>query len=503
MRTLGYQETRGFDEGFGPASPSERRQADLFYSDLVGIRRVPRRTPFRRGTTETWEAAGIEWDDLAEDTFTPEKLSPDMTGLEFVLVSDADIKTNSGSVRHKAGTVVTVVRWENGKQEIEAKIGSSNATIAKELLAPKVTMYKSTVNTAKGQREIAIPLYVTDARSLRAAIVKGKAAGADQTRNYKQLNKHLIIEMMLNRLDKYIGAWTTSYDAIIGEPNGWPPLAPGWVKSMMVQESTAGTAGVYLVEVPGTPMKTRFNVLQAIDSWGPQQFLMMQEIEPDLLKKKGLDKVMDDQRALEKEWKVLDGKTSRTAAERDRLTYLDELKFAEPVARRSPTWSTFFFRYPDVRLKAGTAASRGTSTSSTSTTAPPTTSTGTSTTSTGATASKPFKYWDVVVEFLEAGTPKRKYDYSFWIRAGVRWLFEKRKEASTWSDAVRAYNGAGGRAEFYRAIVLTRARAAAAAAGIKEEIWGGFNCPPDSKTTDGLFQLCPFERIANACEPRC
>lgn len=281
-------------------------------------------------------------------------------------------------------------------------------------------MYRVTYTSRHTQREESIPLYVTDASSLRATIVDGKAKGKDQSNNYKQLNKHLLIEMQLNRFDNYLGAYTSQYNAVIGEPNGWAPLAPGWVKSMMLQESTAGSSGVYLVEVPGVPMKTRFNVLQAIDSWGPQQFLMIQEIEPESLKKSGFDKVMDDQRKLEEEWQRLDAMTKRNKGQQERLDELDRLKFADIASRASPTWSTFFSEYPNVPMKAGAK-----------------------TTSTSATT-----YWDFVVKFLSAGSPPRKDDYKFWIRTGIRWLFEKRKAASNWSDAVRAYNGTGGRAEF-------------------------------------------------------
>lgn len=167
--------------------------------------------------------------------------------------------------------------------------------------------------------------------------------------------------------------------------------------------------------------------------------------------------------------------TKRNKGQQERLDELDRLKFADIASRASPTWSTFFSEYPNVLMKAGAK-----------------------TTSTSATT-----YWDFVVKFLSAGSPPRKDDYKFWIRTGIRWLFEKRKAASNWSDAVRAYNGTGGRAEFYRAIVLTRARTAAAAAGIKEPIWGGLYCRPGTKTVDGKFKLCAFERVANPCEPRC
>jgi hypothetical protein len=95
-------------------------------------------------------------------------------------------------------------------------------------------------------------------------------------------------------------------------------------------------------------MKNRFNVLQAIDSWGPQQFLMIQEFEPESLKKSGFDKVMDDQRKLEEEWQKLEATTKRSKSQQDRLDELDRLKFARVAAREGPTWSAFFRQYPNV-----------------------------------------------------------------------------------------------------------------------------------------------------------
>jgi hypothetical protein len=405
-------------------------------------------------------------------TFAPEDLAQDMVGLDCVLVSP--YKTNDGRSL-AAGSTVRITAWDNTKEAIDGTIAGSAISIPKELLAPKAAMYTATYTSRLTQREVAIPLYVTDAPRLRAAIVDGKVKGTDQRNNYKQLNKHLLIEVQLNRFDHYLAAYTGHYNATIGEPNGWAPLVPGWVKSMMIQESIAGSAGVYLVEVPGFPPKNRFNVLQAIDSWGPQQFIMIQEIEPESLKKSGFDKVMDDQRTLEEEWQRLDALTRRSKAQSARLNELDRLRFADIVSRTSPTWSTFYWEYPNVAMKAGAK--------------------------TGGTSGK--LYRDFVFKFLSAGSPPRKDDYRFWIQTGIRWLFEKRQTTSNWSDAVRAYNGTGGRAEFYRAIVLTRARAAAAAAGIDEPIWGGLYCRPGTKTMDGNFNLCAFERVANPCEPRC
>jgi hypothetical protein len=232
---------------------------------------------------------------------------------------------------------------------------------------------------------------------------------------------------------------------------------------------------------------------------------MIQEIEPGLLKKKGLDKIMDDKAALEKEWQTLDAKKSRSPAETARLKELDELKFSDLVKRERPRWRKFFREYPDVALKP-TAVRRstpgGTTKADTSTTSD---DTGTAPAKPSPAPTKRPTYRETVFAFLEDGTPKRKYTYSFWIRTGVRWLFEKRLQESTWSDAVRSYNGEGARAEFYRAVVLTRARAASISAGIFEEVWSGLACwnKDKAKTKDGTFQLCAFERVANNCEPRC
>ena len=226
--------------GFGATSASERRRADLFMLDLFGDGRRAGAPPAPRGEDAEAESPGpqdVGADDLGE-TFTPENLAPDMAGLEFVLASSATVKMSGVDVSQPVGTVVTVVKWDNGKEEIDGKIAGTSVTVGKEVLAPKASMYKASVKTPTRLYENAIPVYAANVKALRDAIVKGKAAGKDQTANYKQLNKHLIIETQLNRLDHQLGAWTAYYDLNIGEkatPKAWPPLAPGWVKSMMVQ----------------------------------------------------------------------------------------------------------------------------------------------------------------------------------------------------------------------------------------------------------------------------
>ena len=127
-----------------------------------------------------------------------------MVGLDFVLVSE--LKT-SGGQSFAAGSTVRVTAWDNAKEVIEGSIGGPAVSIPKELLAPKVDMYTATYTSAYQQQKVAIPLYVTNAASLRAAIVEGKAKGRDQSNNYKLLNHQLLIEMQLNRFDEYIGKY--------------------------------------------------------------------------------------------------------------------------------------------------------------------------------------------------------------------------------------------------------------------------------------------------------
>lgn len=435
----------------------------------------------------------------AEDTptFTPEDLAPDMAGLELKLLEPF----SNASVTWATGTVVNVVTWTNTAQVITVELGAQRADVPKELLAPNAIRKKATYTSAKSSFDVEVPLYTTNLAALRKAIKEGKAAGKDQSNNYRVLNKKLIVELQLNRFDSLLIAFCSHYHALIGEPKGWVYLSPGWVKSMMIEESTAGTAGIHLVAVPGFPMKNRFNLLQAIDDWGPQQVIMLQELEPTLWKASGFTNIIADRDKLEAEWQLLDKKASKSAAETSRLETLDKLRFGNPALRRSPKWSPFFRLYPNVPMTAGSSGGATPTPTGTGTTS---TGTGTTPTPTGTTSTPATKtFFDLVKTFLGTGPSSRQESYKFWIQTGIRWLYEKRKPLETWSDAVRAYNGAGARAEFYRAVVLTRARAAAAAGGIDDAIWMGLRCDGKAKAPGAPFDLCQFERVANNCEPRC
>lgn len=100
-------------------------------------------------------------------------------------------------------------------------------------------------------------------------------------------------ETMYNRFDTTIAAWTSHYNRQLSPATA---LDPAIVKSMLYQESRLGTSGQHLMPPPSDwtssdrhPIRSRFNLGQAIDSWGPQQWLMMREMAPALFARHGLD----------------------------------------------------------------------------------------------------------------------------------------------------------------------------------------------------------------------
>lgn len=108
-------------------------------------------------------------------------------------------------------------------------------------------------------------------------------------------------QMMYNRFDGSIARWANHYNVLLSPP---APLDPNVVKSILYQESRMGTSGRHLMMPPYDwnsgarhPIKSRFNLGQAIDSWGPQQWLMMREMAPSIATRHGLDAL-----AREREW---------------------------------------------------------------------------------------------------------------------------------------------------------------------------------------------------------
>jgi uncharacterized protein DUF4157 len=105
----------------------------------------------------------------------------------------------------------------------------------------------------------------------------------------------LVLETMYNRFDPLIVKWIDHYHASLGTKT---KPDPNIVKSMMFQESRMGTHGEHLELPPYSwsdedknPIRSRFNLLQAVDSPGEQQLLMMEEMAPAIYKKYKLDEL--------------------------------------------------------------------------------------------------------------------------------------------------------------------------------------------------------------------
>jgi hypothetical protein len=107
------------------------------------------------------------------------------------------------------------------------------------------------------------------------------------------LSRMLIRETMYNRFDADIVRWIDHYNNLIKPKEKCPP---DLVKSMLFEESRMGVEGKHL-ELPPydwsssgkQPVRSRFNIMQALDSSGEQQLLMIKEMAPDIYTSHKLD----------------------------------------------------------------------------------------------------------------------------------------------------------------------------------------------------------------------
>lgn len=111
------------------------------------------------------------------------------------------------------------------------------------------------------------------------------------------LSDMLVLETMYNRFDPIIKQWVDFYngkrwDTTYSGCKPKTPLDPNIVKSMAFQESRMGTHGDHLMLPPYSwsdrdrhPIRSRFNILQAVDSWNEQQLIMIEEMDTDIFKK--------------------------------------------------------------------------------------------------------------------------------------------------------------------------------------------------------------------------
>ncbi len=117
------------------------------------------------------------------------------------------------------------------------------------------------------------------------------------------LSRMLVRQTMYNRFDADIAHWVDFYNKQLKPKQN---CDPNLVKSMLFQESRVGVEGQHLEPPPydwsspgaaNFPIKSRFNVMQAIDSSGEQQLLMLKEMAPDLYASHQLDDFEKSHRA--------------------------------------------------------------------------------------------------------------------------------------------------------------------------------------------------------------
>lgn len=404
--------------------------------------------------------------------FAPEDAAIEMLGKTFVLNADV----TSGGHTIPAGSKVVVTAWSNTSTMVTADFGSGSAaisiTIEKHLLTPagdtssglfqyhagvadierkyvqlqqKITDQqkvvadwqaqapKYTTPAARAEWQRQLDVKQTDLKDLQYKLtgigytsatlpdrLKTTVRGArvSITPQSALLNKALIEEAMFNAFDASVAHWVNFYNSSIGAPKGWPALDPNLVKSMLYQESHMGTQGDFLIPppyVPGARM-TRFNIGQTIDSSGPQQIMMIKEIDPAKAALYHLDQVTADMLAAQERRKVL---VAKGAA----ITPPEQLELDTINARSDDgnTWNHYFITDP--------------------------------------------RWSAAVTDFFDDTVRHRNLDYDYWIRTMVRWLFEKRNGVADWAAAIKAYNGSGSKADIYKKDVIGRRDAARAAPG--------------------------------------
>lgn len=211
------------------------------------------------------------------------------------------------------------------------------------------------------------------------------------------LSQLLVRETLYNRFDASISRWVAHYNARFRPDT---PLDPNIVKSMAFNESRMGTKGEHL-ELPPydwadrqrNALRSRFNIVQSVDSWAHQQLLMIEEMAPDLFSRYNL---ADLQRANRQQ-----GMTN------DEMAGWNGAVFSQAVVE--------FFARRDASGKnpMGTP---------------------------GRDLGEDYDFW--------IRTAVRWLFYKY---------MSLPASSRSWAEAVRAYNGSGPKAEAYRDLVMSRA----------------------------------------------
>jgi len=369
--------------------------------------------------------------DVVRRSIRPTDVSKELIGQQFSLRK----AFKAGAVNVPAGEVVTVVSWVDTDNTAQVTSPSVTGTysVPKYLLEPVQTkvagvapygvgLGKVESAVEKGAAELEAfkktePQYKTE-KGKRFFAQERSEREAEQTRKETQLNVRLIQAAMLNRFDPSIKKWVDFYNNQFGF-TGKDALDPNLIKAMVYEESQMGTFGDFMSDPTTHLIMTRFNILQAIDSWPEEQLLVIPDMMPSLIAKYHLENIQQDLLKVETEFDNLTAKSDAGRAKAADITRLNELK-----AQSKDNWQPWFIAYRAPGETQGFA--------------------------------------EAATEFLNTvdGGKKHKEDYDFWIRVGVRAVFEKHKHVSSWAEAARAYNGDGPHARKYRDEVVQRAEQA-------------------------------------------
>jgi hypothetical protein len=223
------------------------------------------------------------------------------------------------------------------------------------------------------------------------------------------LNQFEIQQLMFNRFDATIVKLVDKANKDWGDSGD--PLDPNIVKSILFRETQMGTSGAFMDDTSSWRphhVMNHWNITQAIDSSGEmyaRYFLEQDRARRDKFK---LASILTDKVRVEKERDRLATLPRRTPAQQARLDELVDLTHLDG----KPNSENFFWRYPGM--------------------------------------------WDAITDLWKSENPPLNNTYEHWIYMLLFELFQKRRGAKDWSEAVQRYNGSGTDAENYRKEVTKR-----------------------------------------------
>lgn len=239
----------------------------------------------------------------------------DQSQSEAVTINDVSSEMNGLRVRfltlyRAAGTGGSSRAFHNGAiLNIEGWNGTLSKAIIDGFQVPKVIL-DPYIDRPSGIRRYDVGLpgqrraVISNIRSLNDW--RSRRAGNRRTAEIRRLEELLrrrqrilsqmfVRQMMYNRFDMSIVHWTNHYNSSLSPST---LLDANIVKSILFQESRMGTSGRHLELPPYTwssgskhPIRSRFNLGQAIDSWGANQYLMIREMSPTIYSRHGLDRL--------------------------------------------------------------------------------------------------------------------------------------------------------------------------------------------------------------------